>query len=352
MLVLAVEHEVVGVLGLVELPDLGEDPELPEHPLHPERARLVGHDRHDPLADRRVANERVEDADERHRRRVLALAAALEHGVERRRGRQRIGVVVTRRQAASERGATLEEVAKLRAVLRRAVEEGARRLLVGQREAEAIADRKARLVVHRLLLVGDVPSLAGLAHPEALDRLGEDHRGPPGRLHRRGVGRVDLLRVVTAAAKLPDLLVGPVLDHRARLGVLAEEVLAHVGAVLRLEGLVLAVDRLLHPEVEPPLGVGLEQRIPARAPDHLEDVPACAREVGLELLDDLAVAAHRPVEALQVAVDHEDEVVELLAAGKRDRAHRLRLVHLAVAHECPDLAVAGIDECRERRGTS
>ena len=38
VLVLAVEHEVAGVLGLVELPDLRVDPELAEHPLHPERA--------------------------------------------------------------------------------------------------------------------------------------------------------------------------------------------------------------------------------------------------------------------------------------------------------------------------
>ena len=37
------------------------------------------------------------------------------------------------------------------------------------------------------------------------------------------------------------------------------------------------------------------------------------------------------------------EVVELLAAGQRDRTHRLGLVHLAVAHECPHLAVAGVD---------
>ena len=40
----------------------------------------------------------------------------------------------------------------------------------------------------------------------------------------------------------------------------------------------------------------------------------------------------------------EDEVVELLAAGERDRAHRLRLVHLAVAHERPDLSVARVDD--------
>ena len=149
---------------------------------------------------------------------------------------------------------------------------------------------------------------------------------------------------MAAAPQLPDLLVRPVLHHRARLGVLAEEVLADVGTVLRLEGLVLAVDRFLHPEVKPAVGVVLEQRIPARAPDHLDHVPAGAAEVRLELLDDLPVPAHRTVEALQVAVDHEHEVVELLATGQGDRAHRLRLVHLAVAHEGPDLSIARVDD--------
>ena len=37
------------------------------------------------------------------------------------------------------------------------------------------------------------------------------------------------------------------------------------------------------------------------------------RNDGFEFLDDLAVAAHRAVEPLQVAVDDEDQVVELLA---------------------------------------
>src|ERR687889_2069981 len=78
------------------------------------------------------------------------------------------------------------------------------------------------------------------------------------------------------------------------------------------------------------------------SPDDLDDVPAGSAEVGLELLDDLAVAADRAVEALQVAVDDEDEVVEALAAGQRDRAQRLRLVHLAVAHERPHLAPGGL----------
>ncbi len=61
------------------------------------------------------------------------------------------------------------------------------------------------------------------------------------------------------------------------------------------------------------------------------------RKFGLEFLHDLAVAAHRPVEALQVAVDDEDEIVELLAAGERDGAEALRLVHLAVAQKAQTL---------------
>ena len=64
--------------------------------------------------------------------------------------------------------------------------------------------------------------------------------------------------------------------------------------------------------------------IPVRAPQHLDDVPARAGEQRLQLLDDLAVAAHRTVEPLQVAVDDEGEVVELLARGERQRGDRTR----------------------------
>ena len=71
---------------------------------------------------------------------------------------------------------------------------------------------------------------------------------------------------------------------------------------------------------------------------HLDDVPAGAAERRFELLDDLAVAAHRAVEPLQVAVDDEDQVVELLARGQRDRAERFGLVGFAVAEKRPDLA--------------
>ena len=106
------------------------------------------------------------------------------------------------------------------------------------------------------------------------------------------------------------------LDHLARARIAAEEVLPYVGAVLGLVGLVVAVAGDVHQVDKRAVGVGGEQRVPLAAPDHLDDVPPRAAEDGLQLLDDLAVAADRAVESLQVAVDDEREVVELLTRGQ------------------------------------
>jgi hypothetical protein len=121
-----------------------------------------------------------------------------------------------------------------------------------------------------------------------------------------------------------------------------EELLTHERAVAGLERLVVAVDAVLHDLDQRSVDVGLQERVPARAPDDLDHIPSGAPEVRLQLLDDLAVAADRPVKALEVAVDHPDEVVELLAAGQRGRTHRLGLIHLAVAEEGPHLARRGV----------
>src|SRR5690606_31474426 len=144
--------------------------------------------------------------------------------------------------------------------------------------------------------------------------------------------RVDLAVVVAAALEVPDLLVRVALDELESLGVATEEVLAHVGAVLGLVGLVVAVGRLVHDAHECAVVAG-EQLVPLAAPDHLDDVPAGTAEEALELLDDLSVAAHRAVESLQVAVDDEGQVVELLVRGPLQRAAALDLIHLAVAEE-------------------
>src|SRR5450631_2853799 len=151
-----------------------------------------------------------------------------------------------------------------------------------------------------------------------------------------------------AAVERPDLVVAHAGDHLDQLRVLAEELLPDVRAVLGLEVLVLAVDAFLHPLEQQAGGVTGDERVPAATPDDLNHVPARSPEDALQLLDDLAVAADRAVESLQVAVDHENEVVQLLPAGHRDGAQRLRLVGLAVAEEGPDLAPGGARQAAAR----
>src|ERR1700736_2968666 len=109
--------------------------------------------------------------------------------------------------------------------------------------------------------------------------------------------------------------------------------LAHVRTRFDDELLVFAVDQFAHALDQQAFRVALENRIPLATPQNLDDVPTRAAEGGLELLDDLAVAAHGAVEALQVAVDDENQIVELLARSERDGAKGFRFVGFAVAEE-------------------
>src|SRR3989442_1500141 len=116
---------------------------------------------------------------------------------------------------------------------------------------------------------------------------------------------------------------------RARITVGAPEVLANIRARFHGVLLILAVDDLAHALHEQAVAILGEQRIPLAAPQDLDHIPARAAERGFQFLDDLAVAADRTVEPLQVAVDDEDQVVELLARRQRDGAERFWLVGLA-----------------------
>ena len=160
---------------------------------------------------------------------------------------------------------------------------------------------------HLLDLVGRVAGLDLGAEPGALDRLGQDHRGRPLVGDGGGVGGVELAAVVAAPGQGEQgLVVGQVLDHRSRPGVGAEEVLPGVGPALHRVLLELAVEGGVHAVDQHAVDVGGQHVVPPGAPDDLDHVPARAPEHRLQLLDDLAVAPHRPVEALQVAVDDED----------------------------------------------
>ena len=151
-------------------------------------------------------------------------------------------------------------------------------------------------------------------------------------------------RIVAAAVQAGELLVGLVLDELQQLGILAEEFLAEVGAALGFEGLVVAVDALFHALEQQALVVALEELVPVRTPDDLDDVPAGAAEDAFEFVDDALVAAHRAVEPLQVAVDDEDQVVELFARAEGDGAEGVDFIGFAVADEGPDLAVGLLDQ--------
>ncbi len=79
---------------------------------------------------------------------------------------------------------------------------------------------------------------------------------------------------------------------------LAEEVLPGVGTTIELAVLQLAITNLVHNFLQSPTVITLEQRIPLAAPDHLNDLPSRTPEDTLQLLNNFAVAAHRPVEPL------------------------------------------------------
>ena len=74
----------------------------------------------------------------------------------------------------------------------------------------------------------------------------------------------------------------------------------------------LTIEDLVHALDEQARIILFKQMIPIIAPDHLDNIPACTPESCFQLLNDFAIAAHWAVQALQVAVDDKDQVVELL----------------------------------------
>ena len=115
--------------------------------------------------------------------------------------------------------------------------------------------------------------------------------------------------------------------------------LARVSAIFNRIFLILSVDNRAHALDQFAAFVGFEQIVPIAAPHHFDNIPARAAEHAFQFLNDFAVAAHRPVQSLQVAVDDPDQVVQLFISCDVDRAQGFGFAGFAVAYKRPNVRV-------------
>src|SRR5208283_903861 len=159
-----------------------------------------------------------------------------------------------------------------------------------------------------------------LAKAVAFDRAGKNYGGSALVVRRGLICGVDLARVVAPLAQRAKLFVGVMFNQGQKPRVGPKNVLANVGARFHSELLHLPVDHFAEPLDEQALGIALKDGIPVRSPNNLDAVPACAAEGRFEFLYDLSVPAHGTIQALKVAVDDKNEIIEPLAGGQCDGA--------------------------------
>ena len=239
----------------------------------------------------------------------------------------------------AECGATLRDVGNLWRLRTWVVVRRFRNLRIWNREAESIAEGEQLHFRELLRLMCRVRRLNGWAECPALHRLRQDHRWCTLVCNGGGVGGVDLPVIVSTAAELHKIVVAEVphqlLEERLR----PEEVLADIGASSDGVLLEFTVNGCIHLADEFAAIILRQKIVPLASPDHLDHVPASAAEEAFKFLDDLSVAAHRTIKALQVAVHHPGEIVQAFARRKCECASRLWLIHLAVTEEGPDATI-------------
>ena len=97
-------------------------------------------------------------------------------------------------------------------------------------------------------------------------------------------------------------------NHREKLlysWITIAKVLPDIGPVLDAVLLKLPIDNFVTPLHQSSINIFSEERIPFWSPNYLDDVPPCSTEDRFEFLNDLAVAANRAVESLEVTVNDE-----------------------------------------------
>ena len=83
----------------------------------------------------------------------------------------------------------------------------------------------------------------------------------------------------------------------------------HVARKNRIH-LIVTIQTFVHTFLQHAIVITGQQCVPATAPDHLKDIPIGPSKGAFEFLNDLAVATHRTVEALQITVNNQYQVVE------------------------------------------
>ncbi len=235
-------------------------------------------------------------------------------------GFQRRGAHFPLRHVPAELLAARLHVLNLCAVVGRPIERRLVQFIVRNWNSEARAKHLQLVFVQLFLLVSDVLAFTRFAEPVALNRLGENDGRRPGVIECRAVSCVHFNWIVPAQSHARELIVGEMLDHFQQARVATEEVLPEVRAAFNEIFLVLAVADFTEPLDQQAVAVVLNQVVPIRSPDDFDYVPAGAAEDRFQFLDDLSVSAYRTVQPLKVAVDDEDQIVELFARCQRDRA--------------------------------
>ena len=190
-------------------------------------------------------------------------------------------------------------------------------IVVTQRQTEALTERFQVVDLQFFLPVRRHLALPCRAHTVALHGLRKDHRRLTAMGHRARIGRAQLHGIVATAFQAINVAVGHVGNECSKLRILAEKAFAVVRTVIGRKSLELPINRFAEGALQHAGNIARKQHIPVRSPQRLDHIPAGTDELRFKLIDDAAIAAHRAVETLQIAVDDENEVIEFFARGQR-----------------------------------
>ena len=74
-----------------------------------------------------------------------------------------------------------------------------------------------------------------------------------------------------------------------------KEMLANIRTIFRFVVLIFTIDGFHHDSLQHAFFIAREQFIPVGAPNHFDDIPTSATEIGFKFLNDLAIATHRSI---------------------------------------------------------